>query len=531
MNIKGKAGSKQRLFEMMQGVNKTNLNENYWKDELFNILKQGIDILKSNSLKNYSSNLQTIDEVSYIGINGYDSEGNMYNFNFKINAVEGDQEGVGKIQDVVLENFYFKNKNGETVFDVNEDDLIEFNKQYGSELYDIIEKYIDGGEIAQDKSDEELDETIENKEDSQPYGGSKEKYQDGSGYVDEKPVNSKTRTKSSNIGTYVKEDDEENQSYNWGEDGKFKDFDGIMKFVKNDELDENEDEDDGENILKRVYLKLLRDLDFRKLVTAYENIFKLKNSELRQSEIINKTLANLRDSIVNYLQKIKGLNISDMDVQNFFENRLNKFSSLINEDNEDNEDNEVPALDVDDVDNDGDKLEGGLGDNADVMQYDPQEVLKGIEVEMEHTKDPKIALEITMDHLEELPDYYTRLEKMEKRGKEDLNNNEFDDESSEKDLSIDINDLESDEELPNELAGHVNDIKNADQELENTLLGFSNNTPNTTVEDYDFAAQEREYEDKKAYDRFQELDSKPYESLSDEEKVEYYELWQNFGDV
>lgn len=42
---------------------------------------------------------------------------------------------------------------------------------------------------------------------------------------------------------------------------------------------------------------------------------------------------------------------------------------------------------------------------------------KGIRVEYEHAKDYKTAREIALDHLKELPDYYTRLAKMEKQGK------------------------------------------------------------------------------------------------------------------
>jgi hypothetical protein len=37
----------------------------------------------------------------------------------------------------------------------------------------------------------------------------------------------------------------------------------------------------------------------------------------------------------------------------------------------------------------------------------------GIKVEMEHTKNKTIAKRIALDHLAELPDYYTRLLKME----------------------------------------------------------------------------------------------------------------------
>lgn len=44
----------------------------------------------------------------------------------------------------------------------------------------------------------------------------------------------------------------------------------------------------------------------------------------------------------------------------------------------------------------------------------------GKKVEMEHVSDAKLAKEIAMDHLEEIPDYYTRLTKMEKEAKKDL---------------------------------------------------------------------------------------------------------------
>lgn len=47
---------------------------------------------------------------------------------------------------------------------------------------------------------------------------------------------------------------------------------------------------------------------------------------------------------------------------------------------------------------------------------DPKEVKMGIEVEYEHTDNKYVAYRISMDHLAELPDYYTRLSKMEKEG-------------------------------------------------------------------------------------------------------------------
>jgi hypothetical protein len=50
------------------------------------------------------------------------------------------------------------------------------------------------------------------------------------------------------------------------------------------------------------------------------------------------------------------------------------------------------------------------------------QIKKGIEVEMEHTDDPKVALKIAMDHIKEDPKYY---DKLTKAGLEELNEGEY----------------------------------------------------------------------------------------------------------
>ena len=42
------------------------------------------------------------------------------------------------------------------------------------------------------------------------------------------------------------------------------------------------------------------------------------------------------------------------------------------------------------------------------------ELKRGIKIEMEHTPYERISKKIAMDHLVEIPDYYTKLSKMEK---------------------------------------------------------------------------------------------------------------------
>jgi len=48
-----------------------------------------------------------------------------------------------------------------------------------------------------------------------------------------------------------------------------------------------------------------------------------------------------------------------------------------------------------------------------VKDADPYELEMGVEIEYEHTSNPVLAERIALDHLAEIPDYYTRLKKME----------------------------------------------------------------------------------------------------------------------
>ena len=73
------------------------------------------------------------------------------------------------------------------------------------------------------------------------------------------------------------------------------------------------------------------------------------------------------------------------------------------------------------------KLKGGLSDKMSkqdiankfniTLQKVDKELKMGTKVEMEHADSKSLAKEIAMDHLVEIPDYYTRLLKMEKEAK------------------------------------------------------------------------------------------------------------------
>lgn len=61
------------------------------------------------------------------------------------------------------------------------------------------------------------------------------------------------------------------------------------------------------------------------------------------------------------------------------------------------------------------KLKGGKGHGKSPYDFDLKQLRMGYDVEAEHTADPVTRIEIAMDHLDEFPQYYSALDKMEKR--------------------------------------------------------------------------------------------------------------------
>ena len=58
----------------------------------------------------------------------------------------------------------------------------------------------------------------------------------------------------------------------------------------------------------------------------------------------------------------------------------------------------------------GEEIPGGKGEGKSPLEFDPEQIKKGMQVEMEHTDDPMVSLEIALDHLSEDPEYYTEKE-------------------------------------------------------------------------------------------------------------------------
>jgi hypothetical protein len=77
-----------------------------------------------------------------------------------------------------------------------------------------------------------------------------------------------------------------------------------------------------------------------------------------------------------------------------------------------------------------DIIAGGFADGHKAKEYPSKQMEMGQKVEMEHTDTAALAKEIAKDHLEEIPDYYDRLDKMEEVAKQQ---GKFNEKAEEKD--------------------------------------------------------------------------------------------------
>jgi len=77
----------------------------------------------------------------------------------------------------------------------------------------------------------------------------------------------------------------------------------------------------------------------------------------------------------------------------------------------------LTPVEIEDITEEGLSVEKDVG----AKDVDPDELAMGIQVEYEHTVNKDLARKIAIDHLAEIPDYYTRLKKMEDQAKKEAN--------------------------------------------------------------------------------------------------------------
>jgi hypothetical protein len=66
-----------------------------------------------------------------------------------------------------------------------------------------------------------------------------------------------------------------------------------------------------------------------------------------------------------------------------------------------------------DIKNFKDRIKGGVADGKAITDYELGQLIEGIKYERQHTTDNLLALELAMDHIETIPDFYTRIARVE----------------------------------------------------------------------------------------------------------------------
>lgn len=112
------------------------------------------------------------------------------------------------------------------------------------------------------------------------------------------------------------------------------------------------------------------------------------------------------------------------------------------------------------------QLEGGTADEDKPENFDIKSLLKGILVELEHTGNPLMAMEIAMDHLAEHPEYYDAHEIMEKALEEGGELEIDDDKDEDEDDSEEVEEVEDGAPAPTaissvlvQIADHIDKSK------------------------------------------------------------------------
>ena len=155
------------------------------------------------------------------------------------------------------------------------------------------------------------------------------------------------------------------------------------------------------------------------------------------------------------------------------------------------------------------------------LEFDPDQVLAGLRIEMEENPNPMEALEIVMGNLEEDPEYYT----VEDDGDIDGEDNDEDIDDEDNINGEEENDFENQEENPS--------TEFATDDTEDILLGYKQKgdvdeemigaTGAKPVVDTNTAKYDQDSERK-----YKEYQAKDFNSLPDNDKEEYFTLWQQF---
>jgi len=546
------AGSKERLFEMMQKVNKISLNEDVMQGEAKgDLAANAFNELVSGALKIDKTNTQTDENGSYLEIGGVDDAGNRASFRFRVEGSQGDQDGVFSVNKATLTQFNFVGHGFDAEMGEEVNTIQRLNASKSQEMIDVASQYADF-DMGEPEIDEEYMQAMQ-KIDSYPFGGTPRTMVTPAQYLDQKPTNPDLRVKAPELNKFVVGEnnivmdnpDTANLGQHYYDKSKSK-FQVIEQAIEAVNKILAVRGQNSTSIPIEQYRKMVKDeasiiyADFlgrmnegkkkKKDKTDYPNPigshFKPKSdypTEKKKPQTavnIDEEFGdeekapnmNLRDTQPN-LKMAKNAANSDMDKEHRGVNRAHSGINKVPYDtqfgefdlHEKEEPNAGEEQEINHVEREreeqGEKLQGGLGDEATTQQFDQEQVLMGLKVEMEHSDDPTVALEIVLDHLSEDPEYYTTKDNPECSAQANAAKDAEGDEEANPDLygagSEDQNDVEKENpdlypEGWKEMDGmfmnpnnpmYMGGNKKNDKEEEDILLGFKPHNVGDEIEE------------------------------------------------
>jgi hypothetical protein len=509
MKVYKDIGSKERLVEVFQKVNKVKLNEDFGLNlNPKKVLDVAFDDLKNGRLKEEENRVEVNGDQTYVVLVRTDREGNNVTFTFKVDSQEGDQEGVHEISNVELFAFSFDAVDTEESVEMDEHGLVNFNQQHENEMFDLVDGYVDVEE--EEPVNTSLYEDAIGLIDKIPYKAGSEQMQTHKQYADEKPTNADVRVKADELEKFVNEEmwdsfDTEAGAlsrYNTGRPVQI-----LPASDKNVPDEEDDDDDSGELSQEKVDL----------IYQAYDNLV-AKNKSPR-----NPNYSPTHNEVMieaNKLVKEKGMKFEENVEAAGVEKSIGKQYDMLPDESERKKAIVLAAQKF--VDNTEDwemrKFQEPLAYKARIkevavaMFFDYFGLTHLNESEDSSYSYPEgMGKEFEPDKAK-----YPRQKKKRKSKKIKLKEDDgmsFDPYADQVEQGVQTADAEK------------MDDKAVDNELTDVLLGYE---PKNVGEEFDYAAAETGYEDKDAHNKYMEYSQKDFDNLSDDEKDEYFELWKQF---
>jgi len=280
MKILTQVGSKDRFFEMFQGVNKMKLNEDITNasTENDNLAKNAFDELVNGTLKIQKTNSQSNDNESFIEIVGVDDAGNVVTFNFKVTSSQGDQEGVLSVDSATLIQFKIKSERFDAEIPESDNTIKQLNAERSQEMIDVVSEYVDDNSGAPEAEDSLYEDAVK-LIDKIPYKKGTEDMQTNKAYFDQKPTNPEVRVQSDELQKFV------NEIQDYEEDSLAMPHDYGDVEIKDIEDDDYTQEPDVEPEDMNQPEEILTPEQKQLILQAYENLVAKNNNAPTMPEI------------------------------------------------------------------------------------------------------------------------------------------------------------------------------------------------------------------------------------------------------